>query len=61
MRTKRIKANITIPIPYNKPDDNKIYFTKESVENALKKLICSTSYFNKSRYCYWTYGSREYY
>lgn len=39
MRTKRIKANITIPIPYNKPDDNKIYFTKESVENALKTYL----------------------
>lgn len=38
MRTKTIKANITIPIPYNKPDDNKICFTKESVENALKNL-----------------------
>lgn len=38
MRTKTIKANITIPIPYNKPDDNKICFTKESIENALKNL-----------------------
>lgn len=38
MRTTNIKIKLTIPIPYDKPDDNGCIYTKEAVENAVNNL-----------------------
>ena len=38
MRTENIKATITIPIPYDKPDKNGNIYTKEAVEKAVNNL-----------------------
>lgn len=38
MRTDNIKAKITIPIPYDKPDKNGNIYTKEAVEKAVNNL-----------------------
>ena len=38
MRTDNIKVTITIPIPYNKPDNNGDIYTKEAVEKAVNNL-----------------------
>ena len=39
MRTENIKATITIPIPYDKPDKNGNIYTKEAVEKAEQERI----------------------
>ena len=38
MRTDNIKVTITIPIPYDQPDENGNIYTKEAVENAVNNL-----------------------
>ena len=38
MRTENIKVTITIPIPYDQPDENGNIYTKEAVENAVNNL-----------------------
>lgn len=38
MRTSNIKVKITIPIPYNKPDDNGVVYSEEAVEKAVNYL-----------------------
>ena len=38
MRTEYIGVKITIPIPYDKPDQNGVIYTKEAVENAVNHL-----------------------
>lgn len=38
MRTENIKVNITIPIPYDKPDKNGNIYTEKAVEKAVNNL-----------------------
>ena len=38
MRTNNIKVTMTIPIPYDQPDENGNIYTKEAVENAVNNL-----------------------
>lgn len=38
MRTDNIKVTITIPIPYDKPDNNGNIYTREAVEKAVNNL-----------------------
>ena len=38
MRTDNIKVTITIPIPYDQPDNNGNIYTKEAVEKAVNNL-----------------------
>ena len=38
MRTENIEVNITIPIPFDKPDKNGVIYTKEAVEKAVNNL-----------------------
>ena len=38
MRTDNIKVTITIPIPYDQPDNNGNIYTKEAVEKAVDNL-----------------------
>ena len=38
MRTNNIKVTMTIPIPYDQPDNNGDIYTKEAVEKAVNNL-----------------------
>ena len=38
MRTNNTKVTMTIPIPYDQPDENGNIYTKEAVENAVNNL-----------------------
>lgn len=38
MRTDNIKVTITIPIPYDQPDNNGNIYTKEAIEKAVNNL-----------------------
>ena len=38
MRTDNIKVTITIPIPYDQPDNNGNIYTEEAVEKAVSNL-----------------------
>ena len=38
MRTNNIKVTMTIPIPYDQPDENGNIYTKEAIENAVNNL-----------------------
>ena len=38
MRTDNIKVTMTIPIPYDQPDNNGDIYTKEAVEKAVNNL-----------------------
>ena len=38
MKEESIKAKITIPIPYDRPNRNGVIYTQEAVENAVNNL-----------------------
>lgn len=38
MRTENIGVKMTIPIPYDRPDGNKVVYSREAVEKAINNL-----------------------
>lgn len=38
MRTDNIKVKLTIPIPYDRPDNNGVIYSKEAVEKVVNNL-----------------------
>lgn len=49
MRTEDIKIKITIPIPFDRPDQNGVIYTKEAVENAVNHLHKNLPIINRDK------------